>query len=261
MSTFRRALLLPFVIASLVTVQWALIKVMKVHRLQPIKMESNSESASSAIAFPTATLNVLRNLKSDREITIIVRQINSLNKHLLPPFRQINFEFFSLSQSLFFQNGLVSRREYQELIHRVAGGSRGEYSEVMVRDEPILKAVVQEFNDRNLMDLRMSKSYLVTVDEGTGIHFDQYCVFRLWIPLTTSAIDNLCLGVGDITHLPITSGYNLDRIIWYQQMTMTAEDWIFLRAHSVPHYAANMGNRYITQRRLAITINLVSSIG
>ena len=249
-------------IAMFITQQWMTIHVkpdtmpLSVSSVpQPIR---NGYSPYRAVVFQTTTLDVFQDLKSGHKISITVRQIYPSNKHLLPPFRRINFEFFSLSQSLFFQNALFSRTEFQRMMHRVDSFAASDDVNIVLSDEPILKEIVQEFNDRNAMDLAINKIYIVTQDKGTGIHIDEVDALRLWIPITNSFIDNLCLGVGDVTNLPLSSGYPLDSIIWYQQMNMTSEDWVFFRGHRIPHYSANMGDNLTTQRRSALVVHLKS---
>lgn len=132
--------------------------------------------------------------------------------------------------------------------------------------EPILNTIVREFGARHSMNLKIDNTLLVHVGEGssgTGIHLDGLDggsgSLRLWIPLTFSKIDNLCLGVG---YAP-ASGYRLLEekvhvgfVDLYQQISMTAADWIFFENQIVHHFSGNVRSEHSTQERWAMVVNL-----
>ena len=207
---------------------------------------------------------------------LTIREVTASNKHLVPLFRDVNFEFFSLSQSQFIENGDFTREAYHELIQRMATGPEmhGKLADGQIRrvttynDDPILNAIVREFGDRQFINLQIINTEIITDDAlvgSTGIHFDVARNFALWIPVSTSPIDDLCLGVGDIRRSNLryrwgtvrtVSEEDLPGITWYQQMRMTPEDWIFFQGWKVPHYALDLSDNLTTQKSLVIRVNL-----
>ena len=203
--------------------------------------------------------------------------MNAFNVHFLPTFERVGFEFFSLSQSRCFMEGQVSRNDFYSMLHRVASvTSEGkEQSAITMNDEPILVQIVDDFNDRHRLNMKVTSTRIFSRNGGgSPIHFDGKGAYdvRIWIPLTCTVIDNLCLGMGDVellrnskcadpTMMRLTSckdGRDFNNVVWYQRMRMSSEDWVIFRGDRVPHYAVNVGNAQITQRRSALVINLKS---
>ena len=203
---------------------------------------------------------------------LTIREVTASTRHLIPPFEEVHFEFFSLSQSALISNGDFTKQQFHEMIQRIETfADESTRTLDIYPKEPILKAIVSEFGDRHSMKLQIERTQLTNRFAeigGTPMHFDNGRYFVLWIPLTSSLIDNLCLGVGDIRksklrnrwipeHIePSTPEEDLPEVVWYQHMTMTSEDWIFLRGEKVPHYAADLGDDLKTQRRLNIKVNM-----
>ena len=223
-------------------------------------------------------MNVLRaQYRIAKTVPIIVHEVNAFNVHFLPSFERVGFEFFSLSQSRCFVDGQVSQNDFYSMLHRVASlTSKGtQQSVTTMNDEPILVQIVDDFNDRHRLNMKVTSTRIFSrIGGGSPIHFDGKGAYdvRIWIPLTCTVIDNLCLGMGDVellrnskcadpTMMRLTSckdGRDFNNVVWYQRMRMSSEDWVIFRGDRVPHYAVNVGNAQITQRRSALVINLKS---
>ena len=228
--------------------------------------------------FESITVDALRDIINPKRsgsyaptIPIVVHLVTASNKHLLPPFAVIHFEFHSLSATRFILNGDITKTDYHEMLQRVIAASNGVFCVTVNNHEPILNVVVHEFAARNQMKLKITNTHILSVDSGSAIHYDGRGL-SLWIPITDTLIDNLCLGVGDITALNhpqcalpkfqgdklCSDGSAFQKVVWYQQMTMTSEDWIFFRGDKVPHFSVNLGNTLRVQQRSALVINLES---
>ena len=210
------------------------------HKAQPFSMDNNFSITKHTI-FESTRINVIRGRgHNGGTIPINTNLITSITRYVVPRFDIVNFEFSELSQSAAFQNGHFSRKEYHAFIQRASASSQG-YDQVTVNnEEPILKLIIREFGDRNGMKLKVRDTQIFTAEMGTGIHFDalQIMTVRWWIPLTSTIIDNLCLGVADISDIQyrqcaipyfkdtaVCSGTShFDHVTWYQQSSMTNED-------------------------------------
>ena len=232
-------------------------------------------SPANVSIFTKSIVRVPRRLFNDDAgtLSLIVNEVTAFNRHLLPSFDEVKFEFFSLSQSN------VSKRVYHELIQRVLEHHHSNplisiTAHSQFNDDAVLKSIVDNFGERHAMDLEVESTSIMkreggTARCGTAIHVDgsRGPFIRLWIPLTF--IDNLCLGVGDSTNMlhpkcvqfsakdddECADGTELEKVVWYQQMAMSNEDWIFFRSDKVPHYAAHLPSRR-TQSRIAWAVNI-----
>lgn len=219
----------------------------------PLLPASTNDPILVQRVFETVTINAktFPSQSNKGTVSINVNVVTQHNKHLLPRFTESGFEFFSLTQSTFFQNGQFSKSDFQEMLDRVAGPRS--WTGTKNNEEPILKAIVKEFADRYHMKVRIRNTFM-TGNAGsavTEIHTDDPGTLRLWIPVTTTFIDNLCLGVGREA-----MDANPDQIDWYQQLTMSSEDWIFFHGTRVHHYSANRGKTLQTQKRRAFVVEL-----
>lgn len=242
----------------------------------PYRAEANAKDSALEVqneansVFQTITIPVRpRALDHDEAvIPLTIHEVTPNNRHLLPSFERVKFEFWSLTQSQFGQQSLI-RQQYHDFIFRVMVYAT-------LEKEPILEMITREFGQRHSMELEVKSTTIIkregdrsTSRSGTGIHFDGKLAsfIKLWIPLTS--IDNLCLGVGDSTKMTdrrcieygaadeaeCVDGSEFAEVVWYQQMTMTNEDWIFFQTDKVPHYAAHLPSRQ-TQERMALVVEL-----
>ena len=246
--------------------------------LRTLGMTPTPNEINESADFKQIVINALVITGHSLTIPITIHQITAFNKHLVPPFERINIEFFSLSQSLWFQRRQFSLAQYHQMLQRVSALSK-QYEVVTINDkEPILNAIVREFGNRHSMKLLVASTRLFTTTNGLRIHIDpvhshgcpeMFCL-KLWIPLTSTEIDNLCLGVGDVSDLKDPqcaipsikqtqrrcSGFEFNRVRWYQYTRMTNEDWILFQGDRVPHFSANLGHTQITQERVALVVHI-----
>lgn len=244
-----------------------------------LSLNGMSPSPNESAKFETMTINALVITTRTRTIPITIHQITESNKHLVPSFEKTNIEFFTLSQSMWFQRNRFSVAKYQQMLQRVTASSKQHDAVTANNKEPILRAIVREFGDRHSIKLHVASTRLFKVTAGLGVHLDPvnspacpeiYC-FKLWIPLTATEIDNLCLGVGDVSRLNANhqncavpsiredkwcSDFDFNQVTWYQQTRMTNQDWVFFQGDRVPHYAANLGNTRNTQQRWALVVHM-----
>lgn len=240
--------------------------------------------------FEIQTLRPAKNIWRTEDVHIPVRMVTANNKHLVPPFHQCGFEFLSLSESAALHSGDISRNDYYKMLERVSsmtrysrGRSTWSLSSIM-KHHPTLESIVNEFGDRHSMNLRINSVKLSARNAesskkgwgiGTPIHFDgRDNDFRLWIPLTCTKIDNLLLGVGDISRvndgrrcalpqrkrIPGCDAMAFEQINWYQFKEMDSEDWIFYRTAEVPHFSVDLEQsthrQCKTKRRFALIVSI-----
>ena len=268
------ALLLLF-LSFTMFVQWIIMKDGRGRSEHLVSWRPLALSPNPSDPFKTSTVLVWN--EYDQTIPITVRQVTISNKHRIPPFERVHFEFYSLSQSDFFRNDRFSKNQYHEMLRRMHSQIRNERIGTKSNLDPLLMEIINEFGYRHALDLKVAYSQITSysvngLSAGTAIHFDGTPPdFRLWIPLTDSLIDNLSLGVGDVTTLTNTvcaspsaadamdecaDGHEFAETLWYQQMTMSSEDWIFWDTGKVPHYSVHLGDSRKTRTRTALVINI-----
>lgn len=149
--------------------------------------------------FPTSTLNVhpsrIGKVKG-RTIPITVHMVGSYNRRFLPSFADVGFEFSSLGQSQFIRERQFTKDDFYQMMRRVEDrfAKYGEETMVMQENnhEPVLQAIIRDFNSRNGMDYEVHSTQILRLDESgddTPIHLDGAArshEMRLWIPLTTT---------------------------------------------------------------------------
>ncbi len=153
-------------------------------------------------AFENSTVDVLAEPLQSDMVSVTVRTVTDSNKHLIPEFAHVQFEFFSLSQSKI--TSAFSTKEYQQMLGRLVTEPNDEFGfSTRNNNEPILNAVIEEFGDRHSMNLKIVSTRFATPEiGGSHIHFDETQEMRLWIPITDTFIDNFSLCVEDTTRIP-----------------------------------------------------------
>lgn len=235
----------------------------------------NPDVLGKVIGFETESVKVgvQTRDKTLARITLNARVVTPFNKHLLPSVDDCGFEFYSLSESKLIETNQFTERECLEMVQEMADNDQLREGLTLSLRNPILNAIVKQFQHRNLIGVRIQGYQVREVGAETELHFDtQNTGYRLWIPLHT--IDNLCLGVGDVRKLdnqfhaiPLYSEINnlhtkseSDAAVYYQQCSkktiMTPKDWIFFQANAVPHYSANSRESGMTKHRRALIVNL-----
>ena len=234
--------------------------------------------------FPTTTINVYPGglaRAQGRMLPITVHEVHPYNRQFLPSFADVGFEFFSLSQSQFIRDRQFTKHDYYQMMQRVQTrfAPYGDIGKILKENnhEQVLQAIIRDFNFRNGMDYVVESTQIIRCDKiypETDIHLDGERVpprMRLWIPITSTFIDNLFLGVGDVRHMShrecaldktipderCSVGEDARAVRWYQRMFMTMQDWIFFKGEKVPHFSANLGSRRRTQERLAFVVNFI----
>ena len=134
--------------------------------------------------------------------------------------------------------------------------------------EPVLQAIVRDFNVRNAINYEISSTMIARLDEerrDTLIHLDGNHLMRLCIPITAMFVDNMLLGLGDVDHMnhPRCTcalekkvpderravGEDARSVRWYQQMRMSMQDGIFVQGNKGPLCSVNRGCSRRTQQR------------
>lgn len=252
----------------------------------PLTDDTKWISSKPSQSFRTKEFEIATARHSSDTAKIQVREIDDSNKHLIPSFEKVGFQFIDITKLLSMQRGSINLMDYHNALRDVVRCDN------RCKLHPIFKVIVSDLSYLHGLAFRMGTTYTLCRDnskKNTHIHFDltgegsklQTLAanqifkspghFRLWIPLHD--IDNWSLGVGDTSALRDRSCANLpaerrstcledfNKVLWYHQRVMRRQDVILLANGRVPHFSINRRERGLqTQNRSAFTIDLHVSL-
>ena len=266
----------------------------------PCKDVSVSAHAWNSAYYFASTKYKVKGRSHRSDYSINIREVAVYNKHHIPPFRDVGFEFRDISKSFksyssdFNLHNLMS---YFKMINRLSSLAKKQFADtkgvkgfrLRKEEEEVLLTICEDFAESNnkKIESKIENAVFMKVDgDGTKIHFDEApeidlptkygTRIKVWIPL--SDIDNFPLAVGDVRSYykldgPCKGDNSIGRCatkrdfkdaIWYQQEQMTPIDAVFWNKHAVPHCSLNLGIDGIdmdTQDRIALILEFVAEDG